>query len=602
MGVNSAEHILLITLDYPPQVGGVAQFLERTVEQLRKTSTVHVVTERQQNHQTSNPDAQNVYHRALIKSNFPIWPKWLVGFFTSARLVRQLGTTYILAGQTMPVGTIAYALKLFFGIPYSVFAYGTDVTLPRSSGRKAWLMRRILHNADWIFCASNYTATEVQQWGIAQAKTIVVYPGPSKLQTDVLQAKVDEARKQYGALGKRVLLSVSRLEKRKGHDMVLRALPLVITKIPNLLYLIVGRGPERGPLLRIVNELRISERVEFLDYVSSEDLGPLYEISDAFIIPSRTISNGTIKDFEGFGIVFLDANTFAKPVIGGRSGGIPEAISDGESGLLVNPEDEHDIAKKIVSLLSDERYAHRLGEQGRERVKKFSWDVTSQPMLAALGLAKKPLVSVIIPCYQAESTIRRTLQSIQAQSYSHIDIIAVNDGSTDRTIDILRSFSNLTVIQQSNAGSSAARNAGAATAKGKYLFFCDADVVLHPRAIDTMVKTLETHADASYCYANFRFGWRTFSLFEFDPDRLRRENYISTMSLIRKEHFPGFDPSLKRLQDWDLWLTMLEHGHTGIWYPGYLFSTPLRSGGISQQGSKPPEDAVQRIIIKHRIS
>ena len=126
-----------------------------------------------------------------------------------------------------------------------------------------------------------------------------------------------------------------------------------------------------------------------------------------------------------------------------------------------------------------------------------------------------------------------------------------------------------------------ARNRGFREAKGKYLLFCDADIVMRPDCLEKMVHALESHPQASYAYVSFRFGFKTFKLWPFDPDLLRKMNYIHTTSLIRREHFPGFDESVKRLQDWDLWLTMLEQGHTGVWVPEILFRAIPHKGGMS---------------------
>lgn len=194
----------------------------------------------------------------------------------------------------------------------------------------------------------------------------------------------------------------------------------------------------------------------------------------------------------------------------------------------------------------------------------------------------KPLVSIIIPCYQASGTIEKTLASIFAQTYAPIEIIAVNDGSTDETEMLLqRHASKIMIINQTNKGASAARNAGFAQSKGGYILFCDADVVMTGTMIENMVDELNQHLEYAYCYSNFKFGIHTFDLFPFDEERLKRENYISTMSLIRRDRFIGFDEALSRFQDWDLWKRMLERGDRGWWVNKRLFSAPMQHGGIS---------------------
>lgn len=208
-----------------------------------------------------------------------------------------------------------------------------------------------------------------------------------------------------------------------------------------------------------------------------------------------------------------------------------------------------------------------------------------------------PLVSIVIPCYNTEKTLEKTLESIFNQTYNNYEIIGVNDGSTDGTLNILHIYKyKIKIINQENRGAAAARNRGFKETKGQYLLFCDADVILKPTMLEKMTNTLEEHTSTSYCYCNFRFGWHTFTLFPFDAERLKKENYISMMSLIRREHFIGFDESLKRFQDWDLWKRMLDKGYKGIWYPEYLFSAPMKKGGISKDSLK---DVIK--IIKRKL-
>jgi hypothetical protein len=111
------------------------------------------------------------------------------------------------------------------------------------------------------------------------------------------------------------------------------------------------------------------------------------------------------------------------------------------------------------------------------------------------------------------------------------------------------------------------------------LFFCDADAVLKPRALEKMLYTLESNPTASYCYSSFLWGRKTFKLWPFDPEKLKEMPYIHSMSLIRREHFPesGWDESIKKLQDWDLWLTMLENGYYGVYIDEVLFK--VKPGG-----------------------
>lgn len=197
----------------------------------------------------------------------------------------------------------------------------------------------------------------------------------------------------------------------------------------------------------------------------------------------------------------------------------------------------------------------------------------------------KPLVSVIIPTYQHAVTLSACLESVLRQDYAPIEVIVVDDGSTDATQDVLRPYADrVTVLSQSNQGANVARNTGFRASKGEYVIFADADVIMHPSMIAAMVHALEvTDATASIAYCSFRFGWKRFRPVAWSGERLRVMNYIHTTSLIRREHFPGFDPHIRRFQDWDVWLTMLAQGRHGVLVPGTLFRCVIE--GHSRIGS-----------------
>lgn len=190
------------------------------------------------------------------------------------------------------------------------------------------------------------------------------------------------------------------------------------------------------------------------------------------------------------------------------------------------------------------------------------------------------MISIIIPLYNQAKKLEATLQSIALQSDQDFEVIVVNDGSSDGAEEVFsRSINNfsgsqkLIFLNQKNQGAPVARNRGARESSGQYLFFCDADVILRPDALAKLRAALEAYPEASYAYSAFYFGGKLFKSFPFDSTRLCKMPYIHTMALIRREHFPagGFDESLRKFQDWDLWLTMLREGHGGILVPEPLF-------------------------------
>ncbi|MDZ4221651.1 MAG: glycosyltransferase family A protein [Patescibacteria group bacterium] len=184
-----------------------------------------------------------------------------------------------------------------------------------------------------------------------------------------------------------------------------------------------------------------------------------------------------------------------------------------------------------------------------------------------------PDISIIIPVYNNAKELAECLASIHRQTLKPSEVIIVDDGSGEPIGKIEGSC----VIRQENRGAPAARNRGFKESRGEYVIFCDADVVMRPNMLATMSKVLDENPDVSYAYSSFKFGWKKFKLWEFSADKLRQMPYIHTTSLMRRKHFPGFDESLKRLQDWDLWLKMLAEGHSGTWINEVLFT--VTSGG-----------------------
>jgi glycosyltransferase involved in cell wall biosynthesis len=237
-------------------------------------------------------------------------------------------------------------------------------------------------------------------------------------------------------------------------------------------------------------------------------------------------------------------------------------------------------------------------------------------------------ISIVIPTYNAAKTINNTLDSILNQTYKNFEIIIVNDGSTDETVKLLNSYitklseddrRKIKIINQENQGSNPTRNRGAAEAKGEYLLFCDSDLTMKPDMLEKMLDALKINPAKSFAYSSFKLGWKLFQLWPYTAERLRQMPYIHTTSLIRREFFPGFDNQIKRLQDWDLWLTMLEQGHEGVyipeilfklepsrlgisqWLPKIIYKIPWQKLGLEIKSVKKYEEAVKIIKEKHHL-
>lgn len=196
------------------------------------------------------------------------------------------------------------------------------------------------------------------------------------------------------------------------------------------------------------------------------------------------------------------------------------------------------------------------------------------------------MISIIIPLYNQAKKLEKCLQSIKKQTYNNYEIIIVNDRSIDHLSKIFKQAKkdfgiNIEYIHNSvNHGAPYSRNKGLRRSKGEFLLFCDADVVLKEDALKIMLEELKSHPEASFVYPSHRYGKKLFKLWPFDPEKLKQMPYIHSTALVRREHLPhpAWDESLRRLQDWDLWLTMLEKGYKGHWIDKVLFT--IKPGGV----------------------
>lgn len=198
-----------------------------------------------------------------------------------------------------------------------------------------------------------------------------------------------------------------------------------------------------------------------------------------------------------------------------------------------------------------------------------------------------PLISVIIPVFNHAVELEKTLENIFKQTlFQELEIVVVDDGSKQSQVsyiqkNLIARHPSVKFIFAEHSGASAARNRGFKETHGDYVIFWDADILGKPDMLEKMLKAFKFNLNASYAYSSFNFGWKEFSCGPFDASKLKKVNFITTTSLIRRIDFPDFDESLGKFQDWDLWLTMLDHNKIGVWVPEFLFIIKPRSKGLS---------------------
>ncbi|PIR13508.1 hypothetical protein COV49_01955 [Candidatus Falkowbacteria bacterium CG11_big_fil_rev_8_21_14_0_20_39_10] len=358
---------LLFTLEYPPFRGGVASYYGNLVKYWPTFAKASAgkPTEKNEIFVLNNNDGK------LLAGRLPIL-KWLPAFGALWQEVKSKKINHVLVGNILPLGTVTLVMSKILKFKYAVFIHGTDIAYAQKQTRKRWLAKIILKNADKVICNSRYTAGLVEKFIGDRDKVCVVNPGVDPTLTLPLRRRGNYA-KNYNLDNKIILFTICRLIKRKGVDKAIEVMPEVLKSFPNLVYVVAGGGPDEGYLKTSPPAPFLIKRGElvFLGKITDEEKWTWLDLCDIFIMPTREEDG----NFDGFGIVYLEANLSGKPVIAGRSGGVAEAVEDGVSGLLVDPNDAEEIKNAIIKLARDENLRKELGEQGRERaIKNFNWE------------------------------------------------------------------------------------------------------------------------------------------------------------------------------------------------------------------------------------
>lgn len=348
-------NFLLLTLEYPPFKGGVAHYYGHLVKHFPAPLTV-----------IDNSENKLLDSRKKIIS-------WRPAFKNLRTVLKKRQADHVLIGQILPLGTVAWLLSFVYKFHYTIFLHGYDLNSALNQPFKRHLTLAILGRAHKIICANSRTAKQVSGlFGQDDAKKIIcVNPGIECETITYDENAITELKQQHDLNNKIVLLSVGRLTKRKGFDMVIEALLLAKNERPELVLVIIGQGEAEADLRTQIADLDLNQRVLILTDVDDRIKNCWYKLADIFIMTARQIG----PDMEGFGIVYLEAGLAGKAVIAGRSGGVADAVEHNINGLMVDPQDPTEIKEAIVKLAEYPSLRNRLGDEGRRRaLKNFNWD------------------------------------------------------------------------------------------------------------------------------------------------------------------------------------------------------------------------------------
>ncbi len=273
--------------------------------------------------------------------------------------------------RVIPEGIVAYGVRRMLGVPYVVWVHGEEVSVFLRYGVKKRVMPLVFGAARGVIANSSFTRGRALAAGAPAERLHRVNPGVDA-EAFVGPWDTRDLATRWDTLGKRVVLTVGRLCRRKGHDIVLRALAAL--RLPDVVYLVVSEGELESELKALARELGIEDSVRWVGPVRWTDLPRYYALADVFVMANRTLDD---DDVEGFGMVFLEASASGVPVIGGRSGGVTDAVADGVSGLLVDGASVPAVAEALRSLLDDPGRRARMGAAGRAWARRFSWETAA---------------------------------------------------------------------------------------------------------------------------------------------------------------------------------------------------------------------------------
>jgi phosphatidylinositol alpha-1,6-mannosyltransferase len=283
--------------------------------------------------------------------------------------IADTGAEVVLFGATYPLGLLGPRLART-GTPYLAAAHGFEYWLSIAPGAHALMRRATGRAARVCVMCSAFIARVVRTAVPDRVPVSVMYPG-ADVETFRPDLPIDDLRERHGLVDRPVVVCVSRLVPRKGQDVLIRAMPAIRRRVPDVALVLVGGGPYRERLEELAGE-EPAGSVVFAGQVSEADLPRYYRLGDVFAMPCRTRRAGL--EVEGWGNVFIEAAACARPVVVGDSGGARESLLDDVTGRLVDGGDVGEVADAVASLLEDPTRSVAMGLAGRARVERsFTW-------------------------------------------------------------------------------------------------------------------------------------------------------------------------------------------------------------------------------------
>jgi phosphatidylinositol alpha-1,6-mannosyltransferase len=364
--------VLFVTNDFGPRAGGIETFVIGLIQRRPYGQTI-VYTSAQENAEQYDADWLASHGVRVIRDRSKILLPTPRVAFNLRRVIKSEGITTAAFGAAAPLGLLSASMK----------RAGVVRTVSLTHGHEVWwakvfpfnlLLRRIGSTVDVLTYLGDFTRTAIAKGLSEKAQRSMVKIAPGIDVDHFIPTDASKLRNSLGLSDKKVIVSVGRLVHRKGQDHLIESMPAVLQRVPNAHLLLVGQGPYREHLQKLVKKFGLEESVTFIGRIQYADLPQYICVGDIFAMPSRSRLMGL--EVEGLGIVYLEASACGLPVLAGSSGGAPDAVLQNETGLVVNGTDNKQIASAAVELLSNSDLAQRMGIAGRQWIiDKWRWEI-----------------------------------------------------------------------------------------------------------------------------------------------------------------------------------------------------------------------------------
>lgn len=370
--------ILIITQDFPPEQGGIQTYvLELARGFLERGHAVRVICPGTPKDANPLPGLKDLV-RLKVPGSFLFLPLLT---YLPRYLRANPAVTHVLYAQWQ---SAAVARLVPGGTPAKrksfCLVHGRELLTSVFGPLAPWFMRRAFRGLDAAFPNSNEVMRLTRERAAPACPLHLVHPGVDPELFRPVDARF--LRERYGLGEAPVIVSITRMVARKNLRRLIEALPGVRERAPGALLVLAGTGPEREALMQRAADLGLKDAVRFPGRIADGEMAAHYCLGDVFALPSLSSE----KDVEGFGIVYLEAGACEVPVVGGRAGGVPDAVEEGETGLLVDPQDTGKLTDALAELLLDRPRGREMGRKARLRVQKaFTWIAASDRVLSLIA-------------------------------------------------------------------------------------------------------------------------------------------------------------------------------------------------------------------------